>query len=147
MSNSFEIEGLRTLYGLVSNPDTKDMKIKSYESLIYGTFLQKNSTIITINDVETYAIENGLTNISSLILQNVINQLYEDGMIKKDEENKIILVNRENLDIFKKQKEDNEKKTIEFYDFMVSKIQNYFSDIFTPTDINKLKYFIDNLGC
>ena len=136
------IEGLRHLYGLVSNPDTKDMKLKSFESLIFGTFLYKNSLKITITDINSYAKNNGLKNPSQLILSKVIEKLTESGVIKKDDDKTIALAEKESFSRFSKQLNENQEKMKKFYDVMISKMQNHFEEVFSQEINDGLKRLI-----
>jgi len=131
------IDSLKILYGLVSNPETKDMKLKSYESLIYGTFLYKNSSNIKEKDIKDFAKINYLKTISDLILTQVITQLKNQNKIKI-EDDQIKLVDEEQLKLFEQQKFENENKMKNFNEFMISKLQNYFEEPFNNADVEAI---------
>jgi hypothetical protein len=125
-----KIKEYNQLYGLVSNPNTRDIKIKVYEALVYSTFLEKNSIKITISDIESYASKAGLTAPSKIFLLNVISYL---------ENEKIIIVNNETISLsdshflsnFQKLKTENQEKISAFFEFMTSLLQNHFQEPFS----------------
>ena len=137
--------GYKVLYGLISNPDTKNMKIKAYESLIYGTFSEKNLLKIKIQDIYSYAKDNSLCSPSQLVLFQVIGYIEKQKIIKRISPETIRLVDTEILLKFEELKTENQQKIERFFEFMISSLQNNFEEIFTSDIRNELRDLIDSV--
>jgi hypothetical protein len=121
--------GHTVLYGDISNPKTRDMKLKAYESLIIGTFLHNNDNCITIDDIYKYAEENNFPKISELILLKEIEFLENDKILNKQNE-KLIIIDEKVMDNYKLMMTNNEKIEKDFFTFMIASLQNSFSEPF-----------------
>ena len=120
-------------YLLLINPEMKDIKSSAYENIIYLTYLSKNVTSITVEDIVSMGNSFGYVKLSRALLLDTLDKLVSRHILSPDESGNY-LIDEE----FFKQLSTNKKNLLEkqrkFREYLVLLIQNSYKNPFTESE-------------
>ncbi len=141
---SEETEIYRKIHRLITNPKTRDMKIKAYESIIYHALAKSKEARVALDDVKRDALDAfGLQNLSELVLNDSMRNLMEQGAVFQ--EGDVWVLDPAFSQNLKNRMAENQSKHEEFLGYVVSSIQNRFDAVFSEEETHTLKDIIERV--
>jgi len=115
------------LYKLVANPKTKDLKIKSYESLIYYAFLNDGGNTSVERILQIANEDLNIAEPSKLIIDSIIAGWVKEGKVEK--RGNSYALDKTILSYIEKESHKNKEEYEEFISHVLSSVNNLLDNI------------------